>query len=184
MFRCASSPRQGHVESPGVTTNRVIDGRATIGVGRCHVKMADLGRHRRDTGSRMRHSVILPRAVKPPLRARVHCSRDRNCLRLMKIGVISCERPDTTERSLFCGSCTRAQTVLLDGHRFAAQVPGFRQDRSARARDVQDRGGNRWQDVVNTAITDMSTTVVRLAEADRFGPVDIPRPPSSGRRMP
>jgi len=64
------------------------------------------------------------------------------------------------------------------------RVPEFRQERSRRARDVQDRARNRWQYAVNTAIKCMSTSLVTLAEADRFERLDITPAPSSGERMP
>src|SRR5262249_6428659 len=41
MFGGASAPRESHVETLDVMSNRVIDERATIGIRRSRVKMAD-----------------------------------------------------------------------------------------------------------------------------------------------
>jgi len=108
---------------------------------------------------------------------RVHCDREgnRKCLRLTKIGVISDELPEATGRAAVHGTFSRPQTVQFDRTAFPmVGVPEFRQERSARARDVQDRVGNRWHDAVSTAIAHMSTNAGSLAEVDRSEPLDIP----------
>ena len=167
MFGGASAPRHSHIETLGVVSNCVIDERTTIGVGRSRLRMADLGRDQLDHGCVVRHRVILGPSREHRLGQRaftVDRDGDRKCLRLMKIGLISGERPDATERS-------RPSWHLLS----ATNCP-VRTDVSSQSR-CRNSGKNvlpvpetskivltnRWQYAVNTAITYMSTNVVSLA---------------------
>src|SRR5262245_52732473 len=80
-----------------------------------------------------------------PMQRVVHCDREgvRKCLRLRK-------KPLFHGASL--GHKLSSSTEIIS--RFG--VPEFRQERSGRARDVQDRVTNRCQYAVNTAIKHMS----------------------------